>query len=158
MHRLPSGDPAGRPRVGRVAVGGHGDGGSSVAHGLTTDAVTQRLCLTAVCRSLSHGLAEAASEAAGEWERERAPTAYPECMTQLRYDISFWNADSYTAFKAGNAAKLAGGASVRIHSGCGTNTPAALFWCNTESAVWNNGGDTASLLDPNGSVAGSRSY
>jgi micrococcal nuclease len=32
------------------------------------------------------------------------------------------------------------------------------YWCNVASAVWNNGGDTAFLLDPAGNVVASRSY
>lgn len=53
---------------------------------------------------------------------------------------------------------LTPGARVRVYTGCGTNNATDLFWCNRGSAIWNNGGDTASLLDPTGNIAVSRSY
>lgn len=53
---------------------------------------------------------------------------------------------------------LAAGASVSVHTGCGTASSTDLFWCNEGSAIWNNDGDTAFLLDPNGNVVDTRSY
>lgn len=53
---------------------------------------------------------------------------------------------------------LAEGASVRVFSGCGSNSENQLYWCNSRSAVWNNSGDTAFLLDPNGNVVDQLSY
>jgi endonuclease YncB( thermonuclease family) len=47
---------------------------------------------------------------------------------------------------------------VRLHTGCGDDTAAALYWCNQGSAVWNNGGDTVFVLDPNGNIVVSESY
>ncbi|MGH8913216.1 MAG: lamin tail domain-containing protein [Acidimicrobiia bacterium] len=47
---------------------------------------------------------------------------------------------------------LAAGEAVTIHTGCGENFGTTLFWCNVGSAVWNNDGDTAFLLDPNGNT------
>ena len=52
---------------------------------------------------------------------------------------------------------LAPGASVAVHTGCGRPTATDLYWCNEGSAVWNNSGDTAFLLDPAGNIAASRS-
>lgn len=40
--------------------------------------------------------------------------------------------------------------------GCGTGTTTDLHWCDTGSAVWNNSGDTAFLLDPAGNVVDAR--
>jgi micrococcal nuclease len=40
---------------------------------------------------------------------------------------------------------------VRISTGCGPDGDETLFWCNG-SAVWNNTGDTAFLLDPTGNI------
>jgi micrococcal nuclease len=40
---------------------------------------------------------------------------------------------------------------VRISTGCGPDDDETLFWCNG-SAIWNNTGDTAFLLDPNGNI------
>jgi len=47
---------------------------------------------------------------------------------------------------------LAPGAAVRVRSGCGDDSATDLHWCVTGSAVWNNDGDTAFLLDPGGNV------
>jgi hypothetical protein len=38
-----------------------------------------------------------------------------------------------------------------VHTGCGTDTTAGLYWCSG-GAIWNNSGDTAFLLDPNGNI------
>ena len=42
------------------------------------------------------------------------------------------------------------GRAVTLYTGCGSDTPDARYWCNTGSAVWNNGGDTVFLRDPSG--------
>lgn len=54
--------------------------------------------------------------------------------------------------------RLGAGATVRLHTGCGSDAGNALYWCNTGSAVWNNSGDTVFVLDPSGNVVVSRSY
>ena len=51
---------------------------------------------------------------------------------------------------------LDAGAMVTVRTGCGTDTASDLYWCNSGSAVWNNSGDTAFLLDPSGNVVDSR--
>ncbi|MBK6970300.1 MAG: lamin tail domain-containing protein [Candidatus Microthrix sp.] len=48
--------------------------------------------------------------------------------------------------------ELPAGAAVRVASGCGTDRADHLHWCMSNSAVWNNSGDTAFLLDPNGNI------
>jgi len=52
---------------------------------------------------------------------------------------------------------LDAGRDARIRTGCGqddtSSDPAELFWCDPEPPVWNNSGDTAFLLDPNGAIA-----
>jgi hypothetical protein len=50
------------------------------------------------------------------------------------------------------------GATVQVFSGCGQNSAAGLYWCNSGSAIWNNTGDTAFLLDPSGNIVDSYSY
>jgi micrococcal nuclease len=55
-----------------------------------------------------------------------------------------------------DAISLGRGASVTVRSGCGADTPTDLHWCNQGSAIWNNGGDTAFLLDPSGNIVDSR--
>jgi micrococcal nuclease len=52
---------------------------------------------------------------------------------------------------------VAPGQLVRVRTGCGSDEIGddriELFWCDPEPPVWNNGGDTAFLLDFNGSIA-----
>lgn len=50
------------------------------------------------------------------------------------------------------------GQQVQVFSGCGTDTETALFWCESGSAIWNNSGDTAFLLDPAGNTVAILSY
>lgn len=51
---------------------------------------------------------------------------------------------------------------MQIRTGCGeddaTSNPIALFWCGPEPPVWNNDGDLALLLDPNGGIVSEFSY
>jgi micrococcal nuclease len=53
---------------------------------------------------------------------------------------------------------LSPGSEVVIYTGCGGDSEASLYWCNTGSAVWNNSGDSAFLLDPNGNIADQWEY
>ena len=50
------------------------------------------------------------------------------------------------------------GESVTVRSGCGTDTDVDRYWCVSGSAIWNNGGDTAFLLDPVGNVVAQLGY
>lgn len=49
------------------------------------------------------------------------------------------------------------GSTAQVRTGCGDDRTEGgdleLFWCDPEPPVWNNGGDTAFLLDPNGAIA-----
>ncbi|WP_328517183.1 DUF4350 domain-containing protein [Haladaptatus caseinilyticus] len=53
---------------------------------------------------------------------------------------------------------LAAGAQVTLHTGTGTDTQTDLYWGNTGSAVWNNGGDTVYVYDDSGTLHTSKSY
>lgn len=52
---------------------------------------------------------------------------------------------------------IAAGSTAQVRTGCGDDRTDAddleLFWCDPEPPVWNNDGDTAFLLDPNGTIA-----
>jgi micrococcal nuclease len=52
---------------------------------------------------------------------------------------------------------LASGTKVAVFTGCGSNSATALYWCNG-SAVWNNDGDTAFIVDATGNIVDSKSY
>lgn len=76
-------------------------------------------------------------------------------------DLTGWvirdeSASHRFTFEAGF--KLAAGAKVRLHTGCGEASESDLYWCMTGSAVWNNDGDTVFLLDANGNIVVSRNY
>ena len=47
---------------------------------------------------------------------------------------------------------------LRLHTGCGSDDGASLYWCNEGSAVWNNSGDTVFVLDPSGNIVVSQRY
>jgi hypothetical protein len=50
---------------------------------------------------------------------------------------------------------LGPGASVKVYTGSGSNTPNSLYWCEPQ-AVWNNDGDVATLTDAQGNVVDQR--
>jgi micrococcal nuclease len=58
-------------------------------------------------------------------------------------------------FPAGTV--LPPGKQVTVHTGCGRDREGDLYWCQ-DGPLWNNGGDTALLLDPRGNVAGRLRY
>lgn len=76
-------------------------------------------------------------------------------------DLTGWGIKDESAshrFAFPDGFSLAAGAAVTVHTGCGADTGTDLFWCNEGSAVWNNDGDTAFLLDPSGNVVDTRTY
>lgn len=50
------------------------------------------------------------------------------------------------------------GSSVTLFTGCGVDSKTERFWCNRDSAVWNNSGDTVFLQDPQGNTVVSETY
>jgi Predicted hydrolase (metallo-beta-lactamase superfamily) len=48
-------------------------------------------------------------------------------------------------------------ATLTLHTGSGTNTETDLYW-GADSPVWNNGGDTITMTDPDGSVILEETY
>ncbi|MBI4133133.1 lamin tail domain-containing protein, partial [Candidatus Uhrbacteria bacterium] len=44
-----------------------------------------------------------------------------------------------------------------VYTGTGTSTPTALYW-GRGNGVWNDGGDTATLLDATGATIDELSY
>ncbi len=53
---------------------------------------------------------------------------------------------------------LGAGADVRVRTGCGEDTALDLHWCKDETAVWNNDGDCANLLDAAGELVSQYCY
>jgi micrococcal nuclease len=74
-------------------------------------------------------------------------------------DLTGWRLRDESAshrFEFPDGFVLAPGAQVRVHSGCGPDTTASLHWCAADSAIWNNDGDTAFLVDPSGNLVARR--
>lgn len=75
-------------------------------------------------------------------------------------DLTGWvlrDESSQNRYRFPDGFSLAPGAYVAVHTGCGEDGPDRLHWC-APGPVWNNGGDTALLLDPAGNVAARLSY
>jgi micrococcal nuclease len=86
-----------------------------------------------------------------EWARITNQAATP-------VDLAGWTLKDTSAshrYSFPGGFTLEAGASVTVRTGCGTDTPTDLHWCNEGSAVWNNSGDTAFLLDPAGNIVDS---
>lgn len=74
-------------------------------------------------------------------------------------DLSGWMVKDESAtnrYRFPTGFRLGGGDSVTLRTGCGTDTRTDLHWCRSGSAVWNNDGDTAFLIDPSGNVVASQ--
>jgi micrococcal nuclease len=80
--------------------------------------------------------------------------------SELRLDLTGWRvADESSSHRYEFAAlSLAPGARVTLFTGCGTDTDTARYWCNEDSAVWNNDGDTVFLTDPKGNPIATHTY
>jgi len=89
----------------------------------------------------------------GEWVQLGNPAAQDA-------DLSGWvlrdeSSEHRYRFPAGTV--LRPGEEIAVHTGCGRDGGGRLYWCQ-DGPVWNNGGDTALLLDPQGNVVGRRRY
>jgi micrococcal nuclease len=95
-------------------------------------------------------------------DESQAPNAeWIEVVNQGRHpvDLTGWGVRDESAshrYQFPARFRLAPGAAVRIHTGCGRDRPGAVHWCVRGSAVWNNDGDTAFLTDPRGNVVDHR--
>jgi len=90
----------------------------------------------------------------GEWVELNNPQSDPIDMTG--WVLRDASASHRYGFPAGFT--LQSNATVRVYTGCGTDTSDALYWCNQGSAIWNNGGDTIFVLDPAGNTVVSKKY
>ncbi len=90
----------------------------------------------------------------GEWVVIQNDGANPLDMTSwvLKDESSSHRYQFPTGFQ------IAPGQQVQVFSGCGTNSANELFWCESGSAIWNNSGDTAFLLDPSGNTITTATY
>ena len=76
-------------------------------------------------------------------------------------DLSGWGVKDESAshrYTFPDGTTVAPGATLRLLTGCGEDTADVRHWCAGGSAVWNNDGDTAFLLDPDGRTVTSLSY
>lgn len=78
---------------------------------------------------------------------------------QEAVDMSGWSiSDQYGWIYVIGEFSLDAGAEVKVRSGCGENTQVDLFWCRSETAVWNNDGDCVYLNNAAGEAAGEYCY
>jgi endonuclease YncB( thermonuclease family) len=76
-------------------------------------------------------------------------------------DLTGWEIKDESA---GNRYRFPGGftiapdETVTVRSGCGDDFGTELYWCSVGAAIWNNDGDTAFLIDPNGNIRAVESY
>lgn len=78
---------------------------------------------------------------------------------ESRIDLTGWrlkDESSSHRYDFPDGFTLGGHDQVRIRSGCGADGDGDLYWCASGSAIWNNDGDTAFLLDPAGNIVDSR--
>ena len=90
----------------------------------------------------------------GEWVEIANTGATAESMAS--WVLKDESASHRYTFPAGFTLNPA--STLRVYTGCGTDTATALYWCNDMGAVWNNSGDTAFLLDPAGNLVDKHSY
>jgi micrococcal nuclease len=74
-------------------------------------------------------------------------------------DLSGWSIsdEAHHTYTFPNGTSVAPGETVTLHTGSGTDTASDVYW-SASGAVWNNGGDTVSVRDENGTVVTSKSY
>ncbi|WP_018128846.1 DUF4350 domain-containing protein [Haladaptatus paucihalophilus] len=75
-------------------------------------------------------------------------------------DLSGWTVEDEAAhtYAFPSGFTLDAGAQVTLHTGTGSDTSSDLYWGNTGTAIWNNGGDTVSVYDDSGALYTSESY
>lgn len=61
-------------------------------------------------------------------------------------------------YEFGANSEVEPGQVIRLFSGCGEDQTGERYWCKVDDAVWNNSGDTAFLLDRNGSAVDTYPY
>lgn len=92
---------------------------------------------------------------------DKEPDEYVTITNKSTGDISLngysLNDESGKTY-AFNEITLSANTSLKVYTGCGTDTATELYWCYTSSAIWNNSGDTATLKDKQGAVIDSYSY
>ncbi|WP_423743739.1 DUF4350 domain-containing protein (plasmid) [Haladaptatus sp. SPP-AMP-3] len=75
-------------------------------------------------------------------------------------DLSGWTVEDEAAhtYAFPSGFTLDAGAQVTLHTGTGSDTSSDLYWGNTGTAIWNNGGDTVSVYDDSDALYTSESY
>lgn len=76
-----------------------------------------------------------------------------------RLDIGGWRVCDAAdhCYTVPSGFELSAGATVTLYTGSGTDTASELYW-GSDSAIWNNGGDTITVTDTSGTVWVTREY
>jgi len=86
----------------------------------------------------------------GEWIEITNKDTAPQSLTGWTLEDEGNHTYSFPEFS------LNAGASVKVHTGEGTDTARDLYW-DRSTSVWNNGGDVATLKDASGNIVSSYS-
>lgn len=89
----------------------------------------------------------------GEWIRIANGGDDPQTLDGW----SIRDAESVNRFDLPDGIRLEAGDDLTIFTGCGEATASGIFWCSP-GPVWNNRGDVAFLLDPDGRIADRFAY
>jgi len=84
----------------------------------------------------------------GEWVEITNKDTAPQSLTGWTLEDEGNHTYTFPEFS------LNAGASVKVHTGEGTDTSRDLYW-NRSTSVWNNGGDVATLKDASGKLVSS---
>jgi len=151
--------------------------GLAVANEYPPNVAQSEVLATALKRAKSEDLGLWADDSCGQ------PSEATLVITDVEYDAPGNDNDNLNGDRGGTAADMTGWVlkdesathrfnfpngmvlhvetEVRVFTGCGIDTvgpsSAELYWCE-DGAVWNNDGDTAFLLDPEGNIHDEWSY
>jgi competence protein ComEC len=127
----------------QVGTGDGGGGGTTTAPSTTTSATDGQLVLATV-----H------ADAAGT-ERDNLNDEYLvfENTGGSTLDIGGWTVadEAGHTYTVPAGVTVAPGATITLHTGSGTDTETDLYW-GADQPVWNNGGDTVTVKDDDGTV------
>lgn len=90
----------------------------------------------------------------GEWLEIRNEGAEP-------LDLSGWMVKDESAshrYRFDPGTVVPEGETLTLYTGCGEDEPLSRYWCKSRSAAWNNAGDTAFLIDPDGRTVATHAY
>lgn len=124
----------------------------------TTTSTTEELTTTTTTTILSGPhIGEIQYETIDKPENEHLDQEWVEIVSDTQINMTGWTLSdaANTVYSFPPGFNLLG--SVKVHTGYGEDNSTDLYW-NRNKAVWNNGGDTATLKDSQGNIIDQKSY